>query len=1439
MAASMTDPVLTPQSGTHMARFRSFDFDPGTSSRLKSPVFNFSLLTMPALEFYMSQDNGYPDANDSIIVEISTNAGTDWTELSPSYKRYNAGTTGSWRFIRVNLEAYSGNPSVMIGFKAVSAYGNNMAIDNVTIKQMPPMTYVSSTTTQTVTSAVYPGFTNQQIIGIQVVTINPGSPFNAAGFTFTTNGSTNPPADISNAKLFYTGTSNTFQAVNQFGFVNSPNGSFVVNGLQQLTEGNNYFWLTYDISPSAAAGDFVDAECSQISFSGSVGIQVPSVQAPAGNRLIASSVTSVNVGAGETYTSLTNPGGLFEAINNGTLIVAANLSAIVTSSLNETGTISLNQWAYPFSVTIIPSSASEKLITGNISTKGLITIDGADNVTIDGRFNGSGKFFRIRNTSSQAPAVKLFNDAKNFTLRNCIIESSNSNDTETLKGSILIGKTQLTEGNDNAGILNCDIRNRTDVSGFPRFGIVSLGSTTTTQANNSGINITGCSIFNYKAAGYAAGILLDIGSGENSIIANNSFYKEEADSVDCAWHGILLKNGTYGNINITGNFIGGSAPYCGGSAFTSYNYSFMGIYVWYNTYNSGNNVISSNKIKNINLNSPASGQSWIDTMICIRTMSCNINFNSNEIGDTNSTGNINCGNIGICGIFAINSEYMAVENNTMGSIYSSGTGTIELLQSNPLQDYMPLISHTIRNNKFGSINTAGSINNNTGVISPYYSQTRVIECFGSFSGGSITISKNIFSSITGNTRSVTSCIDHYDASSGGTVFNIDSNIFSNISSSDVYGVKINSPSTGPVSMNIRDNQFNDIYGNIAGLSAIGQNSLTRIENNNLNIYPAGGSYGIHNYFHSSGIYVYGSGSSAKHIIKGNTVSLKVRQLSDNGGNKNFDSMNDISSNRDYDLPSIMTIIGLYSAGNDSSRIYNNTIYMEDNQNTNISTYAYYRDNAGSESPKLHIANNIFINKLTGTGPHYVIGISQPAQNWTAGGIDYNLFINNNPLLFSLFGSDISFSQWKTNSGCDKNSYYALVADLNPLNLFVDAANNNLHINFNNTEAWAVSGKGIGLSYLSNDIDGNHRSTSVSGGVVDIGADEFTQTPPLNPALIQQGVPGPGATTTYFLYNRPLVQITWGSGGSSYPAGMNINYYSGINNPNITGGSHANSYFSIIPAGVLSGAAYDIKMFFGENETYSIQSPSVNSVLSKFEGTWSVFPPGSGNLQSELDWVNKSVTVRGLTAFSDFVLTDYSNPLPVELSEFSAAVTGRDVKLKWKTNSEINNRGFEIERRTVTKPGEFTRWQNLKFVEGMGNTNSETAYEYTDRKLPSGKYQYRLKQFDYIGNYEYYSLAGDVSIIKPDKFELSQNYPNPSNPSCKIDFMLPFKGRVSLIVYDILGREITTLIDKELEADYYTSEFNGSNFASGVYFYRLIAEGSGEKLSKTMKMILVK
>ncbi len=192
-----------------------------------------------------------------------------------------------------------------------------------------------------------------------------------------------------------------------------------------------------------------------------------------------------------------------------------------------------------------------------------------------------------------------------------------------------------------------------------------------------------------------------------------------------------------------------------------------------------------------------------------------------------------------------------------------------------------------------------------------------------------------------------------------------------------------------------------------------------------------------------------------------------------------------------------------------------------------------------------------------------------------------------------------------------------------------------------------------------------------------------------------------------------------------------------------------------------------------------------------------------------------------------------DPVPVELSAFSVNNFNNSVVLMWQTATEINNYGFDIERSLILE-SEPVNYKKIGFTSGNGNSNRTIDYEYMDRDLTPGKYAYRLKQIDTDGKFTY-SNGIEIEVGNINNFNVSQNYPNPFNPNTNINFNLPYSGFVTLVVYDILGNEITTLINEELSAGNYTKNFDATNLSSGVYFYKLNAG----KFSETKKMMLVR
>ncbi|MBX3008443.1 MAG: T9SS type A sorting domain-containing protein [Melioribacteraceae bacterium] len=286
-------------------------------------------------------------------------------------------------------------------------------------------------------------------------------------------------------------------------------------------------------------------------------------------------------------------------------------------------------------------------------------------------------------------------------------------------------------------------------------------------------------------------------------------------------------------------------------------------------------------------------------------------------------------------------------------------------------------------------------------------------------------------------------------------------------------------------------------------------------------------------------------------------------------------------------------------------------------------------------------------------------------------------------------------------------------------------------------------------------------------------------------------------------------------------------YSGSSNPNDKGflgtnsGTATNNFFDNQTSSQSSGTGATAKTTaqMKTNATFTDAEWDV-AIWNREDGVNDGYP--------YLDWQNTGGT-----------------PLPVELTSFSADVNGNKVVLNWETATEINNYGFEVERRSFDADASSlgnsslkSNWSTIGFVQGNGNSNSPKNYSFIDINPPRGKVEYRLKQIDYDGSFEYSQIV-TVNVESPTQFSLQQNYPNPFNPITTIKYSIPAgvetSYMTSLRVFDILGKEVAVLVNQKQTAGNYEVKFDGSRLTSGVYFYKLQA---GEYYS-VKKLLLMK
>lgn len=212
-------------------------------------------------------------------------------------------------------------------------------------------------------------------------------------------------------------------------------------------------------------------------------------------------------------------------------------------------------------------------------------------------------------------------------------------------------------------------------------------------------------------------------------------------------------------------------------------------------------------------------------------------------------------------------------------------------------------------------------------------------------------------------------------------------------------------------------------------------------------------------------------------------------------------------------------------------------------------------------------------------------------------------------------------------------------------------------------------------------------------------------------------------------------------------------------------------------------------------------------------------------QGTLQWFNFRMAPNQVPAIPESIL-------PVELTSFTAKVNENKILLNWITASEVNNYGFDIEKKYGNSD-----WQKIGFLRGAGSCNTPNHYSYIDADIIKGnQVKYRLKQIDNNGSFKY-SPVVEVKVGNfINGFVLDQNYPNPFNPSTIIKFGFERETRAQLKIYDILGKEVAELFNEQADAGrVYNINFNGSNLASGIYYYKL----TGNNNTEIKKMILIK
>jgi hypothetical protein len=527
----LTLPASLPTSSTYLFPIGKTTLYP---FELVNPTTNAGGTVVVRAEVFEANSGGSSGTNISAVntdrywaASITSGSGnftntqiklTDASVVSTSAIASSATLAGAYDLVGGNLPTIVAGTSITSSTPAATSIPGFYLIGARAVS----MSYVSSTTTQAVTSNIFTNAANNQIIGVQVVTTGNVNPLSMTSITFNTTGTT-AAADITNAKVFYTGTSSTFATTTQFGSTKAaPSGSYDVTGSQALSEGTNYFWLTYDIPNTATVNNVVDAECTSIS-PGSA--QTPTATAPAGSRTIKAQLNGDYLVGPST--SAPNYLTLTAAITDlNSLGVSGAVRFLLQSnyvSTTETFPLTINAFngaSAINTVTIQPNTGVTASISGSVASGALIVLNGADYVTFDGSSSGgSDRSLTITNTATTAPTAIALRSlgagagATNNTIKNCNI--STGIQTSTGYGISVGGSTPGTTGADND---NTTIQNNA-ISACV-VGIFAQGTATISAGGNDNLNVTGNTIIYNSNLGSNLGI--NVNNSLSSNISSNN-----------------------------------------------------------------------------------------------------------------------------------------------------------------------------------------------------------------------------------------------------------------------------------------------------------------------------------------------------------------------------------------------------------------------------------------------------------------------------------------------------------------------------------------------------------------------------------------------------------------------------------------------------------------------------------------------------------------------------------------------------------------------------------------------------------------------------------------------------------------------------------------------------------------------------------------------------
>lgn len=926
---------------------------------------------------------------------------------------------------------------------------------------------IDSSVVYQVTAGMPIGATNQAIVSVRIYANGSVNPLQLTALKLNTAGTTSP-ADLANARVYYTGGSLTFSTATPYGsVVNNPSGTFYVNGTQTLSAGLNCFWVAYNISPTATANNFADVRVDSIGLSGNAPALLSNGD-PAGSRKISAPLAgNYNVGTSQVYTSIT------AAIADMNLL---GISAPVTLTLTDATYSTANGETFPIiipkvngasavnTITIRPDVSATPTISNNAAIP-VIRLDSARFVIIDGRQGGTGttRSLTITNDNTAGSALLFINDASFNQLRYTTFRAAATSSTI----GVINFSTGLVTGNDSNLIEYCGIG---DAATTPATLIQARGSFDATTKFNNGNIISNCDLFNFFHASAEANCFKISKGNTDWRITNNNIFQtvsrtygsihyvfnwnrivDDASNTDDAFGQASLNN-----MVVTGNYIGGSAPLCGGTAWTETN-SAGAFCSYFNVGVSVNTTIKNNTFTNFNITSTNTATGVPGVWNAIQYVGGKLDADSNLIGsltDPNAI-QITGGNAGIVYPMAFTANVAgtySITGNNIGGLKAGGSGTTAININNIfISNAGTTVTYNVDYNNIGNAPVQALATTST--------TAQLLTGINNTSTANVNMRNNIIHNLI-NAQTATGTSQTIGIRSTGGVNVITNNTIDSLSNSTAQtGTGANAAVIGIA------------FTSTSGASRVERNTIYAL--NALSATEAVVVAGVHysggtndvinaNLIHSLG--TVSTSATAQHIginTVGGTARVQnnmIRLGIDEAGNSIANS----------------PVITGVNMGGGNIRLFFNTVYVGGTATAGTSnSFALNRASTGTDS----VYNNIIVNVRTGgTGSHYVVG----STNNTNLRANYNLYFNAGATTFGLYNNvaQAAIANWKAASAVDGNSSNSNPSLVNPAG---SLSTLNLHI----TGTTPIEGSGLLITGIVDDFDGDLRSAFTP---TDIGAD---------------------------------------------------------------------------------------------------------------------------------------------------------------------------------------------------------------------------------------------------------------------------------------------------------------------------------------------------------------